>query len=561
MTLYLKVFKKLRINLSLKLILGCCITLIAALTVSFYIIAKKQEKLIISQIENEARTIFQQIIITRKWIADHNGVFVEQLPWTKPNPYLKDFELIDKQGKKYLKRNPAMVTRELSEYAKKHGLYWFHITSLNLLNPENAPDQFERNALHQFENSNIKEVISIETIDNSKYLRYISPLYVEDECLKCHINQGYKVGDIRGAISITIPMDKTYNMISSNRKSMFLAGSITLLSLISALYFLIKTVILNPMNQLMSSIKAFSSGEYSPKNMLKTNDEFEDLCKSFSEMANKLTEYHSSLKNKIREATLELEETNKKLMQANNILNEMNMRKSDFIASASHELRTPLTSIKGAMDYIAARLNSFSYNDENKKSEINDLLTFFEIIKKNSDRLIRMVNDMLDIEQIEMGTSDMLFLNVDLSKIISEEVSNFLVDCEKRGIKLKKELENSLLVHADEDRIRQVIINLLSNAIKFSPDNSEIIIRTYRDQKNPEYSVVEVCDKGVGVPFEDQEKIFEKFYKRGGRTGTGLGLAICKSIIEVHKGKIGVISDGKNGSCFYFKLPCLINFN
>jgi signal transduction histidine kinase len=547
-------FKKIRnprLNLSTKLIIGCSITLIAALSISFYFIAQRQERLIMGQVENEARAIFKQIVITRKWIADHGGIFVERLPWIKPSPYIKNSEVIDIQGKRYIKETPAMVTKELSRYAKDKELYWFHITSLKLTNPENAPDKFERNALQQFEKTTLKELISIEQMNNSKYLRYISPLYVEEVCLNCHAKQGYKVGDVRGAISVVIPLDKTFAEIVSNRRNMLIAAVLTVLTLIAAMFLMIKKIVLTPMRKLQSAINEFSEGKYSPEKRLKTGDEFEDLCRSFSAMAGILSEYHICLNNKIKEATEGLEKTNKRLVETNRLLNEANIRKSDFIARASHELRTPLTSIKGAMDYISAKLSSYlQYHHE--ETALDDLHIFFEIIKKNSERLIRMVNTMLDIERIEMGTSELRFADVNLSYLIAEALTCLQINADEKGIYFNANMPNNITVRIDEDRIKQVIINLLSNAIKFAPKESEILIFAYPEK---DHAVVEIWDEGPGIPPSEHERVFEKFYKNSNKEGTGLGLAICKSIIEAHDGIIGINSDGKNGSCFYFKLP------
>src|SRR3989338_2307219 len=109
-----------------------------------------------------------------------------------------------------------MVTKELARYSREEGLFWFHITSLKLTNPENAPDPFERQALLAFEQEDLREFTSIETINRQAYLRYISPLYVEEACLQCHVKQGYKLGDVRGAISVSLPMDKTFAEASRN---------------------------------------------------------------------------------------------------------------------------------------------------------------------------------------------------------------------------------------------------------------------------------------------------------------------------------------------------------
>ncbi|MEW5746679.1 MAG: ATP-binding protein [Nitrospirota bacterium] len=541
----------LRLNLHLKFIIGCSLTLVIALGVSFYLIAQRQERLIMSQVENEARVLFKQIVLTRNWISDHGGIFIEKLPWVAPSPYLKDSEITDRQGRRYIKETPAMFTKELSKYAKEKGFYWFHITSLKLTNPENAPDAFEKKALLEFEKHGMSELIAIETIDRAKYLRYISPLHVEESCLNCHAHQHYEVGDVRGAISVMVPVDKTFAEIAENRKGMIIAMALTVLALTAALFLMMRNLVLTPMRRLKRAIRDFSEGNYNPENRLKTGDEFEDLCRAFSEMAGTLTTYHQSLNERIRGATKDIEETNRKLVEANTLLNESNLRKSDFIARASHELRTPLTSIKGAMDYISAKLSAIP-EERLEGTSLDDLSIFFQVIKKNSERLIRMVTTMLDIERIEVGAAEFHYTTVNLSYLIAETMTYLQVNADEEGIVLYADLPESLPVCADEDRIKQVVVNLLSNAIKYSPQGAEIGLTAYAEES---MVIAEVRDKGPGVPEEEQEKIFEKFYKSGSKEGTGLGLAICKTIIEAHSGTIGVRSDGRNGSCFYFTLP------
>jgi signal transduction histidine kinase len=545
-----------KLSLSMKFIILCGITLTIALGVSFYIIAKQQERLIMEQIEFEARALFKHIVITRKWISDHQGVFVEKLPWVKENPYLRDIktiepEITDTRGRKYVRKNPAMVTRELSEYAKEKGLFWFHITSLKLMNPNNNPDEFEKNALYMFENKKSTEMMAATTINNTKYFRYISPLYVEDSCLGCHAHQGYEIGDIRGAISITIPVENTFAYIASNKNDMFIAGLFTVSSLIMAMFILMRILILKPLGKIKTSIEQVSDGKYHTMPKLQTGDELEELSISFANMAKTLSEYHAELNDKIKDATEGLETTNARLMEMNNLLNEANIRKSDFIARASHELRTPLTSIKGAIDYINARLTANSIQNQQGQN-LKDVSVFCDIIRKNTERLIKMVNDMLDLERIELGKSELNLANVNISDLIEEVIGFFRLEAEKRNIKLTTNLNYNLLIYVDEERIKQVLTNLLTNAIKFSPDNSEIIISA--DASGGSLTV-KICDQGAGIPRSKQDIIFEKFVKYGNKEGTGLGLAISKSIIEAHRGIIGVESDGQSGSSFYFSLP------
>jgi len=102
-------------------------------------------------VDQQAKALFRQVVLTRKWIADHGGVFVEKVPWKEASPYLDEPEITDRSGRTYLKQTPAMVTKELSNYARERGMYWFHITSLKLINPDNAPDTFEKASLVSFE--------------------------------------------------------------------------------------------------------------------------------------------------------------------------------------------------------------------------------------------------------------------------------------------------------------------------------------------------------------------------------------------------------------------------
>ncbi|MCX8030902.1 MAG: DUF3365 domain-containing protein [Thermodesulfovibrionales bacterium] len=505
------------------------------------------------QILYEARAIFRHLVITRKWISDHQGVFVEKLPGVKANPYLKNIEaeITAQNGKTYVRKNPAMVTRELSDYAKEKGLFWFNITSLNLINPENKPDEFERDALLLFEQNKSNEQMAIVTKDNTKYFRYISPLYIEDSCMGCHVHQGYKIGDVRGAISITIPIDNTFSYIDSNNRNILIGGIFTLLSLIVGLSLLIKKLILKPLSELKSSIDDFSNGIYNPQREIKSGDELEELYKSFASMARTLQDYHHSLNDKIKAATKDVELTNARLLEMNSLLQEANLRKSDFIARASHELRTPLTSIKGAIDYINARYIKGS-NYQQISSISDEFLVFLDIIKNNVDRLIRMVNDMLDIERIEQGKSELNLVDVKPEDLIRDLVYQFSFEAQKKNIRFDVYIDCDFMIKVDEERIKQVLSNLFINAIKFSPVDSLIKVEAVRKDGCFHF---EVCDQCQGIEVSKQYLIFEKFYKLGSKEGAGLGLSICKSIIEAHGGKIGVHSNGKDGCCFYFDIP------
>jgi signal transduction histidine kinase len=542
-----------KFSLSFKFILGCIITLLIPLSITFYMINLGQERLIIRQAENEARTIFRQILITRKWVADHGGVFVEKLPRSQAIHIADDdAEIFDHRGKRYSRETPAMVTKKLSDYAREEGLYWFHITSLRLTNPTNAPDDFEQQALHAFEQGSSREFITMEAINQDVFLRYISPLFVEESCLPCHA--GYQLNDVRGAISVTLPLSESFLEAAKNRRTLF-AAMLSMVALLSgAMIFMMNYLVVKPMGKLSAAMQRFSEGgrDTGKEIALATGDEFEELSRSFAQMAARLSEYHHGLEEKIQAATRDLEETNNKVIKANRLLIAANERKADFIANASHELRTPLTTIKGSMEYITARL-ARTGPAEPFTSLPNELLDFLDLIRKNTDRLIRMVNTMLDLERIETGTASVLvYSDFDLAALINESVVDFSSRYAQENIRVRISGPDRLVVHADEDRIRQVLANLLDNAIKFTPPQTEVTIRSAAE---PGFVLVEITDQGPGISEPERERVFEKFYRAGFKKGTGLGLAICRSIIEAHGGTIGVAPTKEPGATLSFKIP------
>ena len=164
------------------------------------------------KIENErlafetARAFFHQIIITRQWNASHGGVYVPITEDTQPNPYLDDPErdLTTENGIKLTKINPAYMTRQLAEISAQSEGIRFHLISLKPIRPENKPTEQEKTWLLSFEEG-VRENGKFITEDSTSFFQYMAPLFVQDSCLKCHAKQGYKKGEVRGGISITIP--------------------------------------------------------------------------------------------------------------------------------------------------------------------------------------------------------------------------------------------------------------------------------------------------------------------------------------------------------------------
>lgn len=191
----------------------------------------------------QARIVFNAIVLARKWNANYGGVYVEKKPGVESNPYLENPDIRTVDGRAFTLRNPAIMTREISEYAEKEGMFKFHITSLKLINPHNKPDEFEEKALQQFETGAVKEVSRTELVNRRSYFRYIAPLYIEKDCLQCHKHQNYALGEVRGGISISFDIEELQSKIRYNTITIVVFGIVTTLLLLGLIYFFMSRLI------------------------------------------------------------------------------------------------------------------------------------------------------------------------------------------------------------------------------------------------------------------------------------------------------------------------------
>ncbi len=181
---------------------------------------------------------FDSILLTRRWNASHGGVFVEKKEGMVSNPYLANPDITTIDGKVYTKKNPALMTREISEIAEVDGISQFHITSMNPLNPANTPDLFETDALTAFAEGT-KEKYITEIDSNDTFFRYMAPLITEKSCLNCHGIQGYKEGDIRGGISVRFKITDVKESIKQNNFIVISLFIIIALLLVVLMYYFV----------------------------------------------------------------------------------------------------------------------------------------------------------------------------------------------------------------------------------------------------------------------------------------------------------------------------------
>lgn len=241
---------------------------------------------------------------------------------------------------------------------------------------------------------------------------------------------------------------------------------------------------------------------------------------------------------------------------------EVDRMKTDFISTVSHELRTPLTAVKGFTEIIKMKLEEdilklVQAHDKKTEKAIMRVRENITIILSESERLTKLIDDLLDIAKLESGKVEWKNEPLWIADVISRAHDATSALFEKKGLKFTKTIDDALSeLSGDRDKLMQVVINLLSNAVKFTPSGTVTCTARRFDGE----LVVSVIDSGIGISDENQTSIFEKF-KQAGDTltdkprGTGLGLPICRQIIEHHGGRIWVESELGKGSVFSFSLP------
>ena len=308
------------------------------------------------------------------------------------------------------------------------------------------------------------------------------------------------------------------------KENAFLSFALPLFGLILLILMLRKSLFY-PLGRLSQRMMDFLADRYSFQFTIPDDTEIGDLQRTFNSLAQRALNNMEELK-------------------------DLDRAKSEFLSIASHELRTPMTSIKGSLSL----LKSGVMGDLDESS-----LGLIRIAESESDRLIRLINDLLDLTKIESRALRLKKQWTGLDQLLKKSLEGVLglARAAEVGLRLQT-FKRPVEILVDEDRVQQVVTNLVSNAIKFSPKGSEVMVHAHLGPKKD--LVVEVIDQGPGIAREDQELIFERFRQTNGTEesqlvkGTGLGLAIAKALVIEHEGEIGVRSTLGQGSSFYFCL-------
>jgi signal transduction histidine kinase len=350
-----------------------------------------------------------------------------------------------------------------------------------------------------------------------------------------------------GRHKVSVVYDVSYESLDAKlRRLVYAIGGLTLVSLLAsaALAAALARRITRPLEELTAGAQGIAEGRFDRHLSIRSHDEIEILAESFNHMTERL-----------REIVRQLEESNRKLGDANEDLKELDRMKSDLLANVSHELRTPLTAIKGYTDYMLERKLG-PVTEKQEKGLV--------VMQRNLDRLSRSISALLDFSRMDVGRLPLNLQPFALAPLVDQILTTFRSELERKRLTFTADLEPDMpAVIADREKLSAVLENLVVNAMKFTPEGGRITVSAARDPAAPRPAVeIRVADTGIGIPPDQVEKVFTRFHQVDTSTtrrfgGVGLGLAIVKSIVEAHGSTIAVDTEPGRGSVFRFSLPVL----
>lgn len=507
-------------NLTIKFIVAISGIILLSYGFLFFRTSELQNQLVMEQARQQARVLYRQILLTRQWVSDHNGLFLVQTPEVPENPFLADSAIRTEDGTVFVKRNPAMVTRELSEYAAKSGFCWFRITSLKPINPLNAPDDFERHALFRFEQGT-QEVDRIIENEDGRVLRYMAPLTVQQSCLECHARQGYAVGDIRGGLSISVPLAWADEVVRKNNLVILRHAIFSVIGVALALVLLFNRLVACRVDRLSQAMEEYPEKKRTAADDRQLyNDEIGKLSKQFSDLCDRLEKAQEQLDQTMQQA----------------FYNEKMAALGQLTAGIAHEINNPL----GGLLNCAKSLQEEPDNPELRAR-------YIPLLEKGLKRIEHIMRQLLNFGR----KVPLTYSRIDLDQIIRECFE--LMEYKLKGISLELDLNLHEHYCMDVEALRQIVVNIGLNALQAMPSGGNLTVRS--SHRNDRIILV-IEDSGTGIAPDILDRIFDPFFttKEVGE-GTGLGLAVTYSLVKQLDGTIEVESSPGRGTSFTISLP------
>jgi signal transduction histidine kinase len=352
-------------------------------------------------------------------------------------------------------------------------------------------------------------------------------------------------GDLMAVVKVTLSTEAIETGAHMNRALLLSFALLTAILIMTGSYLIIRYVVVKPVKHLKAVSDAIVAGQLNVRSEIHTGDEFEDLSDAFNRMVRHLMDAEEEQ----RKLNADLDSRVDELARANMALYESGKAKGDFLSMVSHELRTPLHGIIGFSDVL---LSAASPLTEKQARWVAN-------IKTSGQQLLTMINDLLDLAKIEAGKMELRPEEISVPDFCDGLLPAFRLPAERKHIDLRAQCDPQLgPVRQDAGKLRQILTNLLSNAIKFTPEGGRVTLKAAADG---DWVGFTVADTGVGIPPDEQERVFEKF-RQAARSpltreheGTGLGLSIVRELCGLLGGEVAVQSDLGRGSTFTVRLP------
>lgn len=449
--------------------------------------------------------------------------------------------------------------------------YAIRYTNFDPRSEQDIPDEFEMQALDAFyDDRSVTEYYGVASYQGEERFRYLQALEVDDSCLECHgepvgelditehAKEGWTLESVGGAISIVIPVDRQQQAMRDNVVR-DVAYFLLITVFIGLIIYVVTTVfVLRPLGGMHVAFGELKQGRLSATISQRfAAKEVRRLIAGFNDMAGELRGMYEHLESQVQERTADLREANALLERQRDKLEQLNVDlaqetqfKSDLLSMVNHELRTPLTSIITFAQI--SREACDPANDSDRRS--------WEEIEKNSQILLNMINNMLDIARSDAGSIKATCEPMDLGDVVASVRATMAPLARKYAVSFRTKVASDVpLVNGDYEKTTRMLENLASNAIKFTPDGGSVELRVAysADAKTVTLSMV---DDGIGIASEDQARIFERFVQVDSTStrkynGSGLGLALVREYGDMQGFTVSVESELSAGSTFVITVP------